>query len=61
MLMNVKPEGAVIVTTPQDLALATIRKEINFCSKLGLKVIGLVQNMTSYVCPCCKVYTKFHF
>ena len=55
VLMNARPEGAVIVTTPQDLALTTIRKEINFCRKMKLKVIGLVQNMASFVCPCCQV------
>ena len=55
MLLNVKPEGAILVTTPQDVALATIRKEISFCRKMSLNIIGIVGNMASYVCPCCKV------
>ncbi len=54
-LANARPEGAVIVTTPQEVALATIRKEINFCRKMKVKVIGLVENMSGYQCPCCEV------
>ena len=57
-LVNARPEGAVIVTTPQEVALATIRKEINFCRKMKLKVIGLVENMSGYQCPCCSVSHK---
>lgn len=53
-LMNARPEGAVIVTTPQDVALATIKKEINFCRKMKLEIIGIVENMSGFVCPCCK-------
>ena len=53
--MNARPEGAVIVTTPQDVALATIKKEINFCRKMKLEIIGIVENMSGFVCPCCKV------
>lgn len=53
-LMNACPEGAIIVTTPQEVALATIRKEINFCRKLNLNVIGIVENMSGFVCPCCQ-------
>ena len=53
--MNTKPEGTIIVTTPQEVALATIRKEINFCRKMKLDIIGLVENMSCFVCPCCQV------
>ncbi|XP_060082768.1 cytosolic Fe-S cluster assembly factor NUBP2 homolog [Ylistrum balloti] len=53
VLRNVKPDGAIIVTTPQAVALATIRKEINFCKKMGVRILGLVGNMESYTCPCC--------
>ncbi len=45
--------GAIIVTTPQEVALADVRKEINFCNKTGLKVIGVVENMSGFVCPKC--------
>ncbi|XP_065909613.1 cytosolic Fe-S cluster assembly factor NUBP1-like [Dysidea avara] len=54
ILTNARPDGAVIVTTPQEVAVATVRKEINFCKKMNLKVIGLIENMSSYCCPCCK-------
>ena len=54
-LKNVNPDGAVIVTTPQDVALATIRKELNFCRKMDVKVLGIVENMSGYVCPYCQV------
>ena len=45
--------GAVIVTTPQAVAVADVRKELNFCTKTGVKVVGVVENMSGYVCPCC--------
>ena len=54
-LVNARPEGAIIVTTPQEMALATIRKEINFCRKMKIKILGIVENMSGFVCPCCKV------
>jgi len=53
-LKNVSPDGAIIVTTPQDLALNTIKKEIKFCRKVNLKIIGIISNMSGYKCPCCK-------
>lgn len=53
-LKDVKPDGAVVVSTPQDLALATIRKELNFCRTMGLKVLGIVENMSGFVCPHCQ-------
>lgn len=55
LLLNAKPDGAIIITTPQDVALATIRKELNFCCKMGVAIIGLVENMSGYTCPCCHV------
>ena len=45
--------GAVIVTTPQEVALADVRKEINFCNKTGTRVLGVVENMSGFVCPSC--------
>ena len=45
--------GAVIVTTPQEVALADVRKEINFCKKTETKVLGVVENMSGFVCPHC--------
>lgn len=46
-------DGAVIVTTPQDLALVDVRKSVTFCRHLNLPVIGVVENMSGYVCPHC--------
>lgn len=46
-------DGAIIVTTPQDLALLDSRKAVNFAKKLKLPVIGIVENMSGFVCPNC--------
>ena len=45
--------GAIVVTTPQEVALQDVRKEITFCNRVGLKVMGLVENMSTFVCPTC--------
>ena len=47
-------DGAVIVTTPQDLALSDVRKSISFCRQLKLPVIGVIENMSGLVCPNCR-------
>jgi len=44
---------AVIVTTPQEIALADVRKAINFCRHVSLAVLGLVENMSGLICPHC--------
>jgi len=46
-------DGAVVVTTPQDLAVADVRKCISFCRQLGMPVLGVVENMSGFVCPHC--------
>lgn len=46
-------DGAVIVTTPQDVATADVRRCINFCRTLELPVLGVVENMSGFVCPKC--------
>jgi len=48
-----KPEGAVIVTTPQDVALVDVRKSITFCRQLNMPVIGVIENMSGFICPHC--------
>jgi len=45
--------GAVIVTTPQDVAIADVRRCVSFCNRLSLPIIGIVENMSGYVCPKC--------
>ena len=47
--------GAVIVTTPQEVALQDVRKEIDFCRKVKVPIIGVVENMAGFVCPKCGV------
>jgi len=47
------PDGAVIVTTPQQVALADVRKGISFCRSLNLPVIGVIENMSGFACPEC--------
>ena len=45
--------GAVIVSTPQDIALIDARKGANMFAKVDVPVLGIVQNMSHYVCPKC--------
>ncbi|CAG8956284.1 hypothetical protein HYFRA_00003664 [Hymenoscyphus fraxineus] len=49
--------GAVVVTTPQAVATADVKKELNFCVKTGINVIGVVENMSGFVCPNCSECT----
>lgn len=44
---------AVIVTTPQEIALADVRKSINFCRKVDMPILGVVENMSGLICPHC--------
>lgn len=48
------PKRAIVVTTPQEVALADCRKCIDFCRKLAVPVIGIVENMSGFVCPNCE-------
>eukprot|EP00904_Undaria_pinnatifida_P006265 jgi/Undpi1/2769/HiC_scaffold_14.g06146.m1 len=44
-------DGAVVVTTPQEVAMADVRKELSFCRKTKLKVLGVVENMSGLTVP----------
>jgi Mrp family chromosome partitioning ATPase len=46
--------GAVLVTTPQEVSLQDVRRELDFCRKANIKVLGIVENMSGFVCPGCK-------
>ncbi len=46
-------DGAIIVTTPQDVALLSVRKSINFVRKVNIPVIGIIENMSGFRCPYC--------
>jgi Mrp family chromosome partitioning ATPase len=48
-------DGAIIITTPQEVALQDVRKEIDFCRKVKIPIIGIVENMSGFICPNCKV------
>ena len=50
--------GAVVVTTPQAISVSDVKKELNFCRKVGVKVLGVVENMAGFVCPHCMECTN---
>lgn len=53
-------DGAVVVTTPQELSVQDVRRCIGFCRKVGLPVLGVVENMSGFTCPKCgEVYRLF--
>ena len=55
-------DGAVIVTTPQQLSVIDVKKCITFCRQLSLPVLGVIENMSGFVCPHCNhridIFTK---
>ncbi len=51
-------DGAIIVTTPQEISLLDVRKEITFCQRVGIPILGVVENMAGFTCPCCKHNTQ---
>jgi Mrp family chromosome partitioning ATPase len=48
-----KADGAIVVTTPQEVALSDVRRGITFCRSLSLPVLGVLENMSGFVCPTC--------
>ncbi len=44
---------AVIVTTPQEVSLADVRKSISFCKNVNMNIFGIVENMSGFTCPHC--------
>jgi Mrp family chromosome partitioning ATPase len=44
-LKSTDVDGAVVITTPQEVSMADVRKELNFCKKTGIPVLGIVENM----------------
>jgi len=47
------PAGAIIVTTPQDVAVADVRRCVGFCRAVVVPIIGVIENMSGYICPNC--------
>ena len=50
---TIKDAHALVVTTPQEIALADVRKSLNFCKHVKMQVVGVVENMSGLVCPHC--------
>lgn len=48
-----KVTGAIIVTTPQKLSIVDVKKSVNFCKKLETPIIGIIENMSGFICPKC--------
>ena len=54
LAQDVKPGGAIIVSTPQDLALLDARKGVAMFNKVDIPVLGLIENMAVFICPSCQ-------
>lgn len=54
LAQDVKPGGAIIVSTPQDLALLDARKGVQMFEKVDIPVLGLIENMAVFTCPTCQ-------
>jgi len=50
---TIKDAKAIIVTTPQEVSLADVRKSINFCKTVKMQIFGLIENMSGFTCPHC--------
>jgi ATP-binding protein involved in chromosome partitioning len=53
VIQRARPAGAVIVSTPQDLSLIDARRAIDLFNKTSVPVLGIIENMATYVCPHC--------
>lgn len=51
---NISPDAkAIVVTTPQDVSLLDSRRSVKFAKLLNLQLLGIIENMSGFVCPCC--------
>jgi len=53
LIQRSRPAGAVIVSTPQDLSLIDARRAVDLFNKMSVPVLGIIENMATYVCPHC--------
>jgi ATP-binding protein involved in chromosome partitioning len=53
LIQRSRPAGAVIVSTPQDLSLIDARRAVDLFNKTSVPVLGVIENMATYVCPAC--------
>jgi len=50
---TIQDAKAIIVTTPQEVSLADVRKSINFCKTVKMAIFGIIENMSGFICPHC--------
>lgn len=55
---NRSPDGAILVSTPQGMSVGDVRREIGFCRKAEIPILGIIENMSGYVCPHCSECTN---
>lgn len=53
LLSTARPSGAVVMTSPQRLSAGVVSREIRFCQKMNIPVLGIIENMSGFCCPCC--------
>jgi len=53
LIQKSRPAGAVVVSTPQDLSLIDARRAVDLFNKMSVPVLGIIENMATYVCPHC--------
>lgn len=53
MIQNANVDGAIIISTPQDIALLDAKKGLEMFKKLNLPIVGMVENMSSFICGSC--------
>lgn len=58
LMQKVDVDGAVIISTPHALALADVKRAVKMFEKLNTPILGCIENMKSFVCPCCKHQTN---
>lgn len=58
VVQTLTPDGAIIVTTPQEIATFDVRKSIDFCNRLDLPIAGIIENMSGFACPHCNQVTE---
>jgi ATP-binding protein involved in chromosome partitioning len=58
LIQNTKVDGAIIVSTPQDVAFLDAKKAIGFFETAKIPVVGVIENMSSFICPSCGAETQ---
>lgn len=53
IFQSIPIDGVIIVSTPQDLVKMIVGKAVGMCNQVGIKILGLVENMAYLTCPCC--------